>query len=211
MKKALLVAVSFILFSFLLVSGTFAMPDLNDVFSDLSAILGEALGKPVNGGAGTPVHVALVSDDAPQSLFPGITASRTTYVQNKGEGDVYLRLAYAIQYDAETWGDLLKVQFQAGEGFFEHDWQDISVSGTPYKMKVFTYNAALPSASDTPSVTISLTMDASVTSQQFSRYRSDFLRIQALAIDPTPFVNKGYLSAQEALDMAIPLNTLNPF
>lgn len=212
MKKAILAALSFMLISFLLVSGTFAMPDLNEIFADLSSFLGDALGKPEQGGENTAVHVAIVSDTAPQSLYPGSTASRTSCVQNKGNGDIYFRLVYAIQYDQDTW-NMLKVNFDtdAEAGFNEHDWQDINISGTPYKMKVFTYTEALAPGASSPDIQISISMDPSVTSKQFANYRSDFLQIKALAIDPKPFTDKGCTTATEALDKALPLKTLNPF
>lgn len=209
MKKALFAALTFMVVGFLMVSGTFAMPDLDAVFADLK-ILGEAFGKPETGGAGTPVHVALVSDNTPQRLYPGGEASRASYVQNQGEGEAYFRLVYAVQYDAESW-EHLTIRFDAGNGFTEHDWQDITISGTPYKMKVFTYTQALAPGADSPAVEIAIAMDADITSAQLARYRSDFLQMQVLAIDPTPFTKGGYDTAAAALDLALPLDTLNPF
>ena len=210
MKKALFAALSFMLVAFALVNGTFAMPDLNQVFADLTAYLGEALGQPEAGGAGTAVHVSLVSESTPQKLYPGGEASRTTAVRNEGEGNVYFRLVYAMQYEAESW-DGLTIRFTPGAGFMESEWQDITIAGTPYRMKVFTYTEALPAGATSPEVGISIAMDASITSEQLARYRSDFLQMQVLAIDPTPFAEKGYTTAVDALNLALPLDTLNPF
>lgn len=208
MKKALFAAVCFMLVSLMLVNGTFALPNLNEVFADLTALLG-AKGLPEQGGAGTPVHVALLSDDAPQRLFPGGAASRINTVQNKGDGPVYFRLVYAIQYDAETWTKL-DIDFYPGAGFEESPWRDIAIGGTPYKMKVFTYTQALAAGAKSPDVRLTIAMDASVTSEQISRYRSDFLQTQVLAIDPTPFAETAS-TAKAALDLALPIDTLNPF
>lgn len=208
MKKALLAALCFVLVSFVLVNGTFALPDFNEVFQAVAELFENGI--PEIGGAGTAVHVALISDDKPQRLFPGGSVSRVFHVQNRGAGEMYFRLVYAIQYDAESWPSL-DVRFTAEEGYIEHDWQNITIDGTPYKMKVFTYTKALSAATDSPAVSISIAMDTAVTSEQVARYRSDFLQTQVLAIDPTPFTEKGFTTAEAALDKALPLNTLNPF
>ena len=208
MKKALLAAMCFTMVSLVLVNGTFAMPDLNEVFRVVAELFEN--GFPEQGGFGTAVHVELVSDDGVQNLYPGNEVSRAFRVKNLGTGEVYFRLAYAVQYDEESWPKL-DIRFDAGDGFTEHAWKDITVGGAPYKMKVFTYTKALPIDSVSPEVSISIAMDTSITSTQLSRYRSDFLQTQVLAIDPTPFIEEGYTTAEKALDMALPIDTLSPF
>ncbi len=220
MKKALLAALCFIIVSLVLVNGTFALPDLDKVFADLRGLLGIESGLPEIGGAGTAVHVELDSDQTPQNLYPGSKVSRTFQVQNLGSGDVYFRLVYAIQYDEESWPKL-DIVFGAGDGFIEarstdegfdaDGWKNIIIGNTPYKMKVFTYTNELPANFSSPEVSITIGMDTAVTSEQVSRYRSDFLKTQVLAIDPTPFTEKGYSTAVEALNLALPLDTLSPF
>jgi len=57
-------------------------------------------------------------------------------------------------------------------------------------------------------------MEGSITTEQMKRYRSDFLRIQALAIETESFesLTKNQItSAEAALNMALPLSDLNPF
>lgn len=209
MRKALLLGLCFVMVCLMLISSSFALPDLNEVFADLTDTLGGALGLPVQGGAGTPVHVTLLADDTPQRLFPGGSASRIARVRNAGEGSVYFRLVYAVQYDPESWPQL-DIRFTAEESYAESGWQDISIGGTPYRMKVFTYTQALVAEADSPGVALTIAMDSSVTSEQISRYRSDFLQTQVLAIDPTPFAEIAPTAVQ-ALDMALPLDSLNPF
>jgi len=208
MKKAILAGLCFVLVSLLLVNGTFALPDLDQVFSYV-AQLGDALGLPERGGAGTPVHVSLVSESTMQQLYPGGTVAGTTCVRNRGEGAVCFRLVYAVQYEAESWPKL-DIGFDAGSGFIESDWQEIIIDSTAYRMKTFTYTETLPPGTDSPGVTLTIAMDSSVTSEQLSRYRSDFLQTQVLAIDPTPFAEIAPTAVQ-ALDMALPLDSLNPF
>ena len=208
MKKALLAALSFVLVSLFLVHGSFALPDLGEVFKVVTELLEKGI--PEVGGAGTAVHVDLVSDETPQNLFPGGSASRTTFVRNAGTGGIYFRLAYAIQHDAQSW-DKLDIDFSAGEGFEMSDWQDITIDNTSYRMKVFTYTSELASGEDSSAVTLAIAMDSSVTSEQIARYREDFLQIQVLAIDPTPFADVAD-SAEAALNLALPLdNKFNPF
>ena len=208
MKKALLAALCFILASLVLVHGTFALPDINEVFQVVAELLEKGL--PEQGGAGTAVHVSLIADQTPQNIYPGGEVSRSFYVKNQGTGDVYFRLVYAIQYDEESWPNL-NIRFTWEDEFKEHDWKDITIGSTPYKMKVFTYTEALPAAAESPEICLSIAMDSGMTSEQLSRYRSDFLQTQVLAVDPLPFAQKGYISAEQALDMALPLDTLNPF
>ena len=77
-------------------------------------------------------------------------------------------------------------------------------------MMVFSYDKALQPGQDSPSVQLSISMDQTMTSEQISEYRSDFLRIQALAIDTESFREK-YDNAEDALNLALPLTNLHPF
>lgn len=206
MKKALLAALTFVVVGFLLVNSTFAMPNLETVFAFVKE-LGETFGLPEPGGEF--VNVALLSDNTPQQLYPGGSASRTTRVENQGSGNVYFRLVYAVQNNPDSW-DKLTISFDA-EGYAQSSWQDITIGTTPYKMMVFTYPKELPASQTSPPVTLSIAMDSSMTSAELDNYRSDFIQTQVLAIDPTPFTDAGYTTAQAALDMALPLKTLNPF
>lgn len=209
MKKAILAALTFIVVGFLLVNGTLALPDLEEVFAYVKE-LGETLGLPTQDESGT-IAVALVSDDSPQQLYPGGAASRVTAVRNEGTGAVYFRLVYAIQYDADSW-DKLTITFAADEDFVESGWLPISIGTTDYRMKVFTYTEALAAQAESPAVTLTIAMDDSVTSEEISRYRSDFLQTQVLAIDPTPFTAQSITTAEDALDLALPISdTFNPF
>lgn len=208
MKKAILAALTFIVVGFLLVNGTFALPDINEVFQTIADMVN---GAPEPGGAGTAVHVSLLSDNTPQQLYPGGAASRATRVRNEGSGSVYFRLVYALQYDADSW-DKLTITFAADEDFVESGWLPISIGTTDYRMKVFTYTEALAAQAESPAVTLTIAMSTAITSEEISRYRSDFLQTQVLAIDPAPFTNKGYTTAEGALDLALPISaTFNPF
>lgn len=207
MKKAILAALVFIVVGFALVNGTFALPDLDEVFANLTELLGD-LGLPTQDASGT-IDVALVSDNTPQQLYPGGAASRVTRVKNQGTSPVYFRLCYAIQYDQSSWPKL-DVGFEAA-GYEQTGWLNITIGNTPYKMMVFTYKEALAAKDTSPDVKLTIAMDDSVTSEEIGRYRADFLQTQVLAIDPTPFTGEGITTAKDALELALPLDTLNPF
>lgn len=225
MKKAFFAALCFVLISCLFVNGTFALPDIDEVFAFIAS-LGDS-GKPTQDEG--LLQVKLESTYSPGQLMPGGSASRKTVVKNTGEKDAYFRLVYAIQYDKATW-DLLKVSFDVPAGYRQEDWTDIDIDGTPYKMKVFSYDKVLYSnggvqgmssaSSVSPPVTITIEMDKSITNQQLSCYRDDFLQVQVLAVETATFaelvekskdVAEGMSPAQYVLDMAIPLTELNPF
>ena len=208
MKKAILAALVFIVVGFALVNGTFALPDLDEVFANLTELLGD-LGLPTQDTNGT-IDVALVSDNTPQQLYPGGAASRVTRVKNQGTSPVYFRLCYAIQYDESSWNKLT-IDFDT-EDYEQTGWRDITIGNTPYKMMVFTYTKDLAAGDYSPAVTLTIAMDDTVTSEEISRYRADFLQTQVLAIDSLTFKEKNITTAKEALNLALPINSnFNPF
>ena len=208
MKKAILAALVFIVVGFALVNGTFALPDLDEVFANLTELLGD-LSLPTQDTNGT-IDVALVSDNTPQQLYPGGAASRVTRVKNQGTSPVYFRLCYAIQYDESSWNKLT-IDFDT-EDYEQTGWRDITIGNTPYKMMVFTYTKDLAAGDYSPAVTLTIAMDDTVTSEEISRYRADFLQTQVLAIDSLTFKEKNITTAKEALNLALPINSnFNPF
>jgi len=207
MKKALLMAMCFVLVSFALVNGTFALPNLEKVFQAVSDLLDKAV--PEDGGG--LLDVDLVSDDKKQMLLPGGEASRTFHVKNKGSAEAYFRLVCAIQYEESSW-DKLTIDFAYDEdSFIEHDWKDIEIGEDTFRMWTFTYKNALLAGGESPKVGVSIAMASDVTNEQMKRYRSDFIKMQALAIETESFNKAGFDSAEKALEAALPLGTLNPF
>lgn len=208
MKKALIASLCFILIGFAMAGSTYALPDLDSVFANLVELLGETLGLPELGG--TTVDVEIVTDTASGLLSPGGAASRKVSVRNQGSSGVYFRFACAVQYHADSW-EKLTIRFDADDSYLESDWMAIDVDDKPYRMKVFTYQSELPAGADAPQITMHIAMDRSMTSAQMNRYSSDFVRMQVLAIEPKEFTQRNLTTAQQALDAALPLSTLNPF
>jgi len=217
MKKLLAIAACVMLSGSLLVSGTLAA-DLNrmasDIFADLSQWLGEALGVAQDGG--NEVDVEIVTGKTVPQLYPGGTAQRACSVANRGAQPVYFRLACAVQYDAASW-EYLKIDFNYNAAEYSvypaTGWQEITISGTPYRMKVFTYQKELPPDGEASPVTVRIGMDTSVTNEMLSGYRSDFLQMKALAVETAVFQANDEVtddSAEGVLNLALPLGT-NPF
>lgn len=220
MKKAFFAALCFVLISCLFVNGTFALPDLNEVFADLTNILQNGL--PEKSGEDGALDVNLVSTKPTEQLMPGNSVSRTTYVKNDSkmvdgkQRSACFRLVYAFQYDAKTWDEkLITVKFDASSDFEQSGWTDITIDGTPYKMMVFTYTKALAAGAKSSEVTITVSLDKEITNDQLSSYRDDFLKMQVLAVEKDAFADVAIPananSAEEyILDLALPLGT-NPF
>lgn len=218
MKKALLMAACLMLTGVFLVNGTLAADfskAVSNIFAELTDKLGEIIGTPQQGG--NIVDVTLITDDIPQQLFPGGTAEQTSVIRNDGQESVFFRLAYAVQYDVETWDDL-EINFSFDNEDYlvypsKNEWKDISVHGTSYRMKVFTYPQVLAVGAVSPEVKICISMNTAVTSAQISRYRHDFLQVQALAIEAEAFASEySNTTAEQALNMALPITeTFNPF
>ena len=210
MKKALFAALCFILIGFIMVNGTFAQLDIGDIFKDLGGAFGSPTHEPGK------VDVELVNVGQVEELYPGGQATYTVAVKNSGSLSACFRLAFAVQYDAETW-DKLNISIFADDAFLQPGgWTDISVGGTPYRMQVFTCQEPLPAAAQSDPVSITIAMDKDITSQQITRYRSDFLQTQVLAIEADLFMQPdengtATYTAVEALDMALPLKDFNPF
>lgn len=221
MKKAFFAALCFVLISCLFVNGTFALPDLNEVFADLTNIL-HLNGLPEKSGEDGALDVNLVSTKPTEQLMPGNSVSRTTYVKNDSkmvdgkQKTACFRLVYAFQYDAKTWDEkLITVDFVASSDFKQSGWTDITIDGTPYKMMVFTYTKALAAGAKSSEVTITVSLDKEITNDQLSNYRDDFLKMQVLAVEMDAFADVAIPananSAEEyILDLALPLGT-NPF
>lgn len=203
MKKTMLLALCVILAGLLAVNGTLA-DDFGRAINKAFQIIEGWTENAAPEVGGQQVDVQLQKAD-PIMLMPGAPATYDTAVNNVGSDDVYFRVAVAVRYDEQSW-DKLDFEFNA-DGFDTSDWMDTTISGTPYKMMVLTYQEALAAKSSAPfSVTVS--MDTSITSEQMDKLSSNFLQMQVLAISASEFTD---MSATAALDMALPLTNFNPF
>jgi len=207
LKKVLILALCLVLAGILASNSTYALPDVNKAFQTLIDVLGEELGVPTHGG--DAVKVTLLSSDEPQTLYPGGSVSRTMSVRNDGTDGAYFRFAIAVQYEEESWQHL-DVQFEA-EDYAVSGWMPITIAdGTHFRMKVFTYDQLLAAGQTSPDIAMTIHMDRQMTSEQMTRYRSDFIQMKALAIGADAFSQKAP-NALDALNLALPLDKFQPF
>lgn len=218
MKKAMLLAVCLILAGLLAVNGTFALPDISEIFAPLTDLLGE-FGSPV---ANTDeFDVSLVYPDGSQApqLTPGGTVSRQIAVANgQNSSAAYFRLAFAVRENVLTYLELST----SGDGYtWLDEWRDITIGNNSYKLMIATYTKELPTGETSDSAMLSVSMDTSITSEQLALFDEDFLQIQVLAIDSAAFedaekemiLDQGQTMAEAILDLALPVDSLdfNPF
>lgn len=139
-----------------------------------------------------------------------------TSVKNAGEKSAYIRTAFALDKYAYDNG-IIHLNFnQDDENFRYEGWKSITIKGRPYMMMVVTCLQKLPINTTTPPMLLQVAMSRDVTNADLSNISADFLLIKTMAIESDVFVEerngeKVQLSATEALDMALPLNNLQPF
>lgn len=212
MKKALIAALCFIVVGFMMVNGTLAATfnEARDIFQDLTEKLGEAFGM---AATDSKFDVDLIPVGSVEQLYPGGQATHTVKVKNQGDLNACFRLAFAVQ-ETTTW-DKLSFTFSAPADYAVTDWMDITVGGTTYKMKVFTYTGTLAPKAESANIGVTIAMDKEVTSKQIGEYRSDFLKTQVLAIEADLFTTdkdgNQIRTPAQALDLALPLTDFNPF
>ena len=206
MKKIMVLALCAAMAGLLAVNGTYALPDVPAFFANLVGVLGETLGLPEYGGS--VVDVKIVSGEPTGTIYPGAQASQLHNVKNQGTADVYFRYAVAVQYIPETW-DKLDIQFDSVGYAVSQGWMDVMITGSPYKMKVFTYQTVLADGDISSPVEMTVGMDDTMTMAEMNRYGSQFIQMKVLAIDVSAF--KEY-DAEAALALALPLEDgFNPF
>lgn len=139
-----------------------------------------------------------------------------TSVTNVRTEDAYLRVAFAVKKNAAA-DRVVHVNFNEDLSAFDiTDWRDVTIDGQAYRMKIFTYRKALKAGESTPPMLLQVAIDSSATNEDFTAIGNDFLRVNAMAIQAGAFTTevngeKVQMSYQEALDMALPLDTITPF
>ena len=215
MKKALIAALCFIVVSILLVNGTFALPTAAEISQWFQTITSDLFGSNPFPEADAERVTVKVHSQVSGALYPGVSAVSESWVTNEGGNDVYFRLVYAIQYDAASWHKL-HLDFACPASYAasltpegEYAWIDTTIGGVPYKAMVFSYTGALSGRAQAPQVALTIYMDPTMTNDDISRYNADFLQVQAFAIGAAPFTpEKGYATAIDALDAALPLDRI---
>lgn len=136
-----------------------------------------------------------------------------TSVSNVGKTPAYIRTAFALDKYAYDKG-IIHLNFnQDDENFRYEGWKSITIKGRPYMMMVVTCKKELAHNATTPPMLLQVAMSRDVTNADLSNISADFLLIKTMAIESDVFVDEegNKLSAEKALDMALPLNNLQPF
>lgn len=139
-----------------------------------------------------------------------------TSVSNEGKKSAYIRTAFALDKYAYDNG-IIHLNFnQDDENFRYEGWESITIKGRPYMMMVVTCLQELPVNTTTPPMLLQVAMSKDVTNADLSNISADFLLIKTMAIESDVFVEKvdgveQKMSAEKALDLALPLNNLQPF
>ena len=136
-----------------------------------------------------------------------------TSVSNVGKTPAYIRTAFALDKYAYDKG-IIHLNFNEDNSNFKyHDWKEITIKGRPYMMMVVTCLQKLPINTTTPPMLLQVAMSRDVTNADLANISADFLLIKTMAIESDVFVDKDEkpLPAMEALEMALPLDSLNPF
>jgi len=136
-----------------------------------------------------------------------------TSVKNAGEKSAYIRTAFALDKYAYDKG-IIHLNFnQDDENFRYEGWKSITIKGRPYMMMVVTCKKELAHNATTPPMLLQVAMSRDVTNADLSNISADFLLIKTMAIESDVFVDEegNKLSAEAALNLALPLNNLQPF
>ena len=230
MKKAIILAVCLIMAGMLAVNGTFAgefgdtlTEVVNGVFAVLDELFTGDFAKPYEGG-GFDVELVyldasgnrLTDTAAAPQLLPGRTVERRVAVANEStatsgsDNSAYFRIAFAVQQDVAHLLDF--TVNQTNYTWTRYD-APIKIGNTDYLLMVATYQTELPAGSVSAAALQSVALDMNTSNEDIDRFRQDFLQIQVLAIKADDFVDSEGkpMSAEEALNYAIPLANLNPF
>ena len=239
-KKAMILAVCLVLVGLLAVNGTLAQT-VEDIFVTITTKLG--INAPQRDEAQLDVALvayhrqgdALVQGSGSQALMPmscnwdekvATSVGGTTYdlwptgaldkfsaVKNSSPTkDAVFRMAFAV--DAYIYGKL-QLNFTKNKAYQWSKWKEISIDGRDFMMIVATYTGVLRPGEVSPPVLLQVGMDKSATNEHYARLSSDFLQIQALAVDADALVTDSETprpSAVETLNTTMPLNEgFNPF
>ncbi len=123
----------------------------------------------------------------------------------------YLRIAIAVKNN-----DCVYLNFNTSSTDFDRVEKEITIGSDKYTMYVFTYKHELAPGFTTPPTLKQIAMDKDATSADLQALGSDFLQIKVLAIQASAFKKdengqQVQMSYADALDVALPIDTLNPF
>ena len=183
-KKGLVLLVCLALVAIVGVNDTMAN-SVQGWFKDLSAWLGDALGKPDVNPQSLDVELVSAADGV---LIPSHyedtfawekvnSVTHTTYVQNVADEAAFVRICIAVKEDA-----VLKYQPPVGQGYVTR-----TISQKGYTVYTFDYADKLASGAKTPDITMQVALTKETDNEDLARIGTDFIKVQSFAIQASAF------------------------
>ncbi len=183
-KKGLVLLVCLALVAIVGVNDTMAN-SVQGWFKDLSAWLGDALGKPDVNPQSLDVELVSAADGV---LIPSHYAdpfawekvnpvTHTTYVQNVADEAAFVRICIAVKEDA-----VLKYQLPVGRGYVT-----ATIPQKGYTVYTFDYANKLASSEKTPDITMQVALAKETDNDDLARIGTDFIKVSSFAIQASAF------------------------
>ena len=183
-KKGLVLLVCLALVAIVGVNDTMAN-SVQGWFKDLSAWLGDALGKPDVNPQSLDVELVSAADgvlipsyyEEPFAWEKVNPVTHTTYVQNVADEAAFVRICIAVKEDA-----VLKHQPPVGQGYVAR-----TIPQKGYIVYTFDYADKLASGTKTPDITMQVALTKETDNEDLARIGTDFIKVQSFAIQASAF------------------------
>lgn len=188
-KKGLVLLVCLALVAIVGVNDTMAN-SVQGWFKDLSAWLGDALGKPDVNPQSLDVELVSAADGV---LIPSHYAdpfawekvnpvTHTTYVQNVADEAAFVEAAFVRICIAVKEDSVLKYQPPVGQGYVTR-----TISQKGYTVYTFDYADTLAAGAKTPDITMQVALTKETDNEALARIGTDFIKVQSFAIQASAF------------------------
>ena len=183
-KKGLVLLVCLALVAIVGVNDTMAN-SVQGWFKDLSAWLGDALGKPDVNPQSLDVELVSAADgvlipshyEDPFAWEKVNPVTQTTYVQNVADEATFVRICIAVKEDA-----VLKYQLPVGRGYVT-----ATIPQEGYTVYTFDYADTLAAGAKTPDITMQVALTKETDNEDLARIGTDFIKVQSFAIQASAF------------------------
>ena len=183
-KKGLVLLVCLALVAIVGVNDTMAN-SVQGWFKDLSAWLGDALGKPDVNPQSLDVELVSAADgvlipshyEDPFAWEKVNPVTQTTYVQNVADEATFVRICIAVPEDA-----VLKYPLPVGRGYVT-----ATIPQEGYTVYTFDYADTLAAGAKTPDITMQVALTKETDNEDLARIGTDFIKVQSFAIQASAF------------------------
>lgn len=183
-KKGLVLLVCLALVAIVGINDTMAN-SVQGWFKDLSAWLGDALGKPDANPQALNVELVSSTDGV---LMPShyedafawekvMPVTKTTYAHNIAEEAAFVRICISVKEDA-----VLKYRPPVGQGYVT-----AAIPQSGYTLYTFDYAATLAAGAKTPDITMQVALAKETNNDDLARIGTDFIKVSSFAIQASAF------------------------